>query len=115
MASLRADNTTYIPFSNYRGYLSENAGTNRLKWSQQFEGGLTKDGGTIAADASAAPDGTATADMFTDTAQRVASIYGLSATSRISPTVSIYAKAIFIVATVAWTPMGLMLDGLISM
>ena len=77
------------------GLLVEEARTNRLQYSEQFDNAYwTKDKAAVASNAATAPDGTLTADLLYTTTSGVAYLYtGLGGISSASYTTTIYLKS----------------------
>jgi hypothetical protein len=89
---------TAIPAANLLGYVAENQATNLCLQSQTFDNAAwTKSGAAIVADNFSAPDGSQTADRFTDDAtnafHRIIQNAGMTIVSGTVYTYSVYAKA----------------------
>jgi len=88
---------TPIPLATTLGYVAENAATNICAQSQTFDNaGWTKTNAVIAADNIAAPDGTLTADRFTDDATNTFHLAftagGIAHVASATYTASVYVK-----------------------
>lgn len=88
---------TGVPRITNKGLLVEEARTNLLNYSQEFDNAYwTKANATISANAVAAPDGTLTADKLAETTflgAHAVQKTGITVTTATSHVVSIYAKA----------------------
>lgn len=78
----------------FLGILIENASTNLLTYSEQFDNAVWNKfaSGTITANATTAPDGNLTADLLVWTAANASGIYEIAASAFVS-SMSVYAKA----------------------